>query len=116
MIKKWAGDKHSREDLESRQIENDIYNIMDLEGGGYLTQESKYSLVSLQGKRNTILLDKEETSRLKSKAIWLECGDENTKKIHSYARGRKALNTIWSLENSLGRRLESFEDLAGLGV
>ena len=26
------------------------------------------------------------------------------------------MNTIWSLENSLGRRLESFEDLAGLGV
>ena len=89
---------------------------MDLEGGGYLTQESKDSLVSLQGRRNTILLDKEETWRLKSKAIWLKCGDENIKKIHSYARGRKALNTIWSLEDSMGRSHETFEDMAAIGV
>ena len=89
---------------------------MDLEGGGYMNQDSKDTLVRLQSRRNTILLDMEETWILKSKAIWLECGDENTNFFHSYARGRKALNTIWSLENSLGRRLESFEDLAGLGV
>ena len=89
---------------------------MDLEGGAYMNQDTKDTLVRLQGRRNTILLDKEETWRLKSRAIWLECGDENTKKIHSFARGRKAQNTIWSLENSLGRRLEYFEDLAGLGV
>ena len=99
-----------------RQIEKDIYNIMDLEDGGYLTQESKDSLVNLQGKRNTIVLDKEETWILKSRAIWFECGDENTNFFHSYARGRKALNTIWILEDRLGRSLETFEDMAGLGV
>ena len=69
LIKKWSGEKRSREDLELRQLEKDIYNIMDLEGGGYLNQDTKYSLVRLQGRRNTILLDKEETLRLKSKAI-----------------------------------------------
>ena len=61
-------------------------------------------------------MDKEETWRLKSRAIWLECGDENTNFFHSYARGRKALNTIWSLEDRLGRSLETFEDMASLGV
>ena len=49
---------------------------MDMEGGGFMDQESKESLVRLQGRNNTILLDKEETWRLKSRAIWLECGDE----------------------------------------
>ena len=53
---------------------------------------------------------------MKSRAIWLECGDENTKKFHSYARGRKALNTIWSLEDSMERSHETFEDMATLGV
>ena len=41
MIKKWAREKHRREDLELRQIEKDIFNIMDLEGGGYMNQDSK---------------------------------------------------------------------------
>ena len=53
---------------------------------------------------------------MKSRAIWLECGDENTKKFHTCARGRKAMNTIWSLEDSLGRRFETFEDMADIGV
>ena len=53
---------------------------------------------------------------MKIRAIWLECGDENTKKNHTYARGRKAMNTIWSLEDSLGRRFETFEDMDGIGV
>ena len=109
-------DKCSKEDLELRQLEREISTIMDLEGGGYLDQVSKDSLVRLQGRRNSILLDKEETWRLKSRAIWFKCGDENTKKNHSYARGRKAMNTIWSLEDSLGRRFETFEDMVDIGV
>ena len=61
LIKKWAGEKRRREDLELRQIEKDIFNIMDLEGGGYMNQDSKDTLVRLQSRRNTILLDLEET-------------------------------------------------------
>ena len=76
-IKSWAVDKYSKEDLELRQIEQEISATMDLEGGGMLNQETKDSLVRLQGRRNIILLDKEETWRLKSRAIWLECGDGN---------------------------------------
>ena len=37
-------------------------------------------------------------------------------KIHAYAKGRKALNTIWYLEDDRGRRRESFEELARTGV
>ena len=62
-------DKHSIEDLELRQLEKEIYTITYWEGGVYLDQESKDSLVRLQGRRNSILLDKEETWRLKSRAI-----------------------------------------------
>ena len=61
----------------------EIVDIMDMEGGGMLNQETKDTLVGLQGRRNTILLEKEETWRLKSRALWLACGDENTKKFHA---------------------------------
>ena len=88
-IKRWAVDKRS---LRRKFIPSWIWR-----GWGGLDQKSKDSLVRLQGRRNSILLDKEETWRLKSKDIWLECGDENTKFFHAFTRGRKASNTIWSL-------------------
>ena len=49
----------------------EIESIMDSEDGGMLNQESKDTLVGLMGRRNTLLLDKDETWKLKSKTIWL---------------------------------------------
>ena len=61
LIKNWAMQKQRRDDYELRQIEKEIAAIMDLEGGGMLNRESKDNLVGLQGRRNTILLEKYET-------------------------------------------------------
>ena len=61
LIKNWVMEKRRRDDNELRQIEKDIVFIMDTEGGGMLNQESKDTLVGLQGRRNTLLLEKEET-------------------------------------------------------
>ena len=73
-------------------------------------------MVGLMGRRNTLLLEKEETWRLKSRDLWLACRDENTNFFHAYAKGRKDLNTIWILEDDRGRRHESFEELVETGV
>ena len=62
------------------------------------------------------MLEKEETWRLKSRATWLECGDNNTKFLHAYARGRKASNTIWSLLDDHGSLHDTFEGMASTGV
>ena len=63
-----------------------------------------------------MLLEKEEEWRLKSRAIWLKSGDENTKKNQAYAWGRKAANTIWDMKDEAGEKVSSFEGLAKLGV
>ena len=73
-------------------------------------------MVLLEGRRNTLLLEKEEAWRLKSWAIWLECGDENTKFFHAYAKGRRAENTIWCLRDSEGLEHFDFEGKARCGV
>ena len=62
------------------------------------------------------LKEQEEVWRLKSRAIWLKSGDENTKKFQAYARGRKGANTIWELKNEDGEKVTSFKNLADLGV
>ena len=38
--------------------------------------------------------EKEVAWKLKSRAIWLEQGDEKLKKKHQYEKGRKNTNTI----------------------
>ena len=59
---------------------------------------------------------KEEEWRLKSRAIWLKAGDENTRFFHNYAKGRKSANTIWSLKDEEGRVVNTFSDLSSLGL
>ena len=115
-IKEWAAVKRSREDGELKNVEEELLVIYEGEGGGLSTQESKEVLTRLEGRRYTLLLEKEEAWRLKSRAIWLECGDDNTKKIHAYARGRKVANTIWSLQDEEGTSHVSFEEKARCGV
>ena len=66
--------------------------------------------------RRAILVDKEDLWRLKSRAIWLSCGDENTKLFHSYAKGRKMTNTIWGLSQGDGQLVNTFDGLSSLGI
>jgi hypothetical protein len=61
------------------------------------------------------LADQEATWRLKSREIWLENGDENTKLFHAFAKGRKAANTIWSLKDQEDRPITSFEGIKTMG-
>jgi hypothetical protein len=41
-----------------------------------------------------ILVDREKEWRIKSRAIWLQEGDENTKNFHRYATNRKNINSF----------------------
>jgi len=61
-------------------------------------------------------VDKEALWRIKSRDIWLTCGDENTKFFHTYSKGRKMTNTIWGLQHGDGKVVNSFEGLVSLGI
>jgi hypothetical protein len=78
----------------------------------YLAREN---LKKLEARRRTLLAEQEEAWRLKSKAIWVEKGDENTKLFQAYAKGRRVENTIWSLKDQEDRSCTTFEGLANLG-
>ena len=94
--------------MELRELESP-------ESDGYVSQESKDRILLLERHRNQILLAREEEWRLKSKAIWLKVGDENTRFFHNFAKGRKSANTIWSLKDEEGREVSSFPELSRLG-
>jgi hypothetical protein len=111
----WANQRRIRDNQDLKAIEAELKSIYDSEGGGFLSNDSKDQLVSLEARYRKLLADREEDWRLKSRAIWLKSGDENTKFFQDFARGRKNLNNIWSLNDPTGRRLSSFEDLAQMG-
>eukprot|EP00253_Pinus_taeda_P033133 PITA_33133 len=78
-------------------------------------EASKDKILQLEKLQNKILLDKDEEWRLKSRAIWLKAGDENTTFFHNFAKGRKSVNTIWSLKDEEGKEVNTFSGLSGLG-
>ena len=49
-----------------KQVEAELLQIYEGEGGGLMTLDSKEALIRLEGRRNTILMEKEEAWRLKS--------------------------------------------------
>eukprot|EP00253_Pinus_taeda_P008007 PITA_08007 len=111
----WARERQKKQKEDLIKIKEELKALESVEADGYSTQASKDRILSLEKLQNQILLEKEEEWRLKSRAIWLKSGDENTSFFHNYAKGRKSANTIWSLKDEEGRTIKSFSDLSGLG-
>ena len=82
---------------------------------GFLTQEDREKLYSLEASRTKILMEIQEVLRPKSRAIWMECRDDNTKLFQSFAKGRDQNNTILELKKENNETSNTFEDLVEIG-
>eukprot|EP00253_Pinus_taeda_P033452 PITA_33452 len=111
----WAKDKKDKQNEELIRIREELKKLESTEEDGYISQACKDRILHLENLQNKILLDKEEEWRLKSRAIWLKAGDENTSFFHNYSKGRKSANTIWSLKDEEGRQISTFSGLSSLG-
>lgn len=90
----WARRKKAKEEHTLGDMENLLATLIDEQGRGYTYIAAKLHLVDLETQRSRILLDWEETWKPKSRAIWLQTRDGNTKFFHKFSNGRKASNTI----------------------
>eukprot|EP00253_Pinus_taeda_P002838 PITA_02838 len=111
----WAKERQKKQNEDLLKIREELKNLESIEADGYSSQASKDRILHLEKLQNHILLAKEEEWRLKSRAIWLKSGNENTGFFHNFAKGRKSANTIWSLKDEEGRVVRTFSDLSGLG-
>ena len=84
-----------REALHNIEIKIAQLNNADLLG--YRTDDN-----ALEAEKAILLRQKEEDWRLKSRAIWLQAGDENTRFFQQHANGRRAANSIWELTDLNG--------------
>eukprot|EP00253_Pinus_taeda_P004952 PITA_04952 len=112
----WAREKNYRDSALLISVENELSSMIDDINLGFRTAEDKTHLIELEKKKATILKQREESIRLRSRAIWLKAGDENSKFFHNYAKGRKVSNTIWSLPTPGGGVAETFNQISQLGT
>jgi hypothetical protein len=61
-------------------------------------------------------LEEEKTWRVKSRALWLEARDQNTKFFQKFPNQEKNFKSIWKLKDSQGNKKRGFIELVDLGV
>jgi len=116
ITKNWAHQKRIQDNQTLKEAEKVIAEFEDSSSGTFPSPESKDKYTSLITKRSQILREREESWRLRSRAIWLMEGDANTKFYHKFANGRKVINTIWELKNDQGHPVSTQQNLARLAT
>lgn len=106
----------ARDTSQLINIESELCTLTDERGLGFISAADKSRLIELENQKASILKEREESMRLRSRAIWIQAGDDNSKFFHSYAKGRKVSNTIWKLPTPEGDMADSFNKLAHLGI
>eukprot|EP00253_Pinus_taeda_P030670 PITA_30670 len=112
----WAKGKLERETALLAQIEADLSSLSDDRGLGFISAADKCRLIDLENQKVKILKEREESIRLRSRALWIQAGDDNTKFFHNFAKSRKVSNTIWKLPSPDGDIADNFNKLAHLGT
>eukprot|EP00253_Pinus_taeda_P025504 PITA_25504 len=116
LTKNWAHQKRIQDNLTLEEAEKVIAEFKESSIGTFPSPEKKVEYTSLISKRSQILKEREESWRLRSRAIWLLEGDANTKYYHKFANGRKIINTIWELKDEHGHQVSSQKNLARLAT
>jgi hypothetical protein len=71
-----------------------LYRAMD---GGSLDDSQIQQLRDDEATRKLILAKDDKTWILKSRALWLKAGDNNSKFFHQYANFFKSINMLWEI-------------------
>eukprot|EP00253_Pinus_taeda_P003996 PITA_03996 len=75
----WAREKHQRENSTLLHIELELSSLLDERSLGFITAEDKSHLVELENHKAQILKEREESIYIRSRAIWLKAGNDNTR-------------------------------------
>jgi hypothetical protein len=98
----WQRDKKTQLQSELHHIEVKMAEIFEKCLSQVFVQEDMDILKALKQRKELILSIEESTWRLRSRAIWLNKGDKNTKFFHKFATQRRSQNTIWDIVDDVG--------------
>jgi len=107
---KWINKKKKDLSVELTIVESENAELLDLTLIDSPTPADLDRLRQRNDRHDQILLIQEVTWRLKSRALWIEAGDKNTKYFHAYANQRRNRNSIWHLRDTTGDSLATTQE------
>jgi hypothetical protein len=90
------------------------YLLIEREAGT-LSEEEESLIKELMIKKQELLRIEESNWRQKSRAVWIQEGDNNTKYFHKFASFRRMTNSIWEIKDDQGKKVTNFEEIVGAG-
>jgi hypothetical protein len=100
--KLWVKEIKSRGLKHEEELEGKIKETLQMLMGGTMLPEVESSLINLEFERNKYLKAKEELWRQRSRAIWVQSGDQNMKFFHQFASHRRNIKHIWEIRDDTG--------------
>lgn len=97
-------------------IDHSIKLLNDPSDPLYFSDTSKDKIIELEGIRNSILLNKEADIRMKSRALRVQVGDENTKYFHRQFNIRKNINSIRTIRDVAANIISSQSSLEHVAI
>lgn len=110
-IKKWLPIWIAQRQRNLRETEDRLAETLD---DGPLSSNMLEELKFLESQRTSWINSEEQWWRLKSKALWINTSDNNTKFF--FANYKKYFNTIWDLTGNNGNKANSFKEKVELKV
>jgi hypothetical protein len=115
-MKQWHKECKQKIVSHIRYLEDEINSRLQncLEGSCIQLQDPL--LKELEQERNKILKETEELWRQRSRAIWIQSGDNNTKFFHNYANFRRNRKHIWEILAGSGHIITGKENIKAEAV
>jgi hypothetical protein len=99
-VKSWARLQIIKTTQRLSQLELNIQTLIrdNSMGNGNGSSNMEQHIKNLETERNKLLLIEEAHWRQKSRAIWITCGDRNTKYFHQFSSHMRNHKHIWELQ------------------
>jgi hypothetical protein len=98
-VKAWGTELNHKKHQELELLEDKIRKSYLMKAQRLDTGDTDLQIKLLEKKISKILLAEEELWRQRSRAIWLQKGDQNTKFFHQYVNHRRNHKAIWEIKD-----------------
>ena len=102
-VKLWEKNQKLAQGWELIALNLEIKHLFSLFPSSIFPERELQKLVSIKNRKNEILAYEALTWTLKSRALWIEHGDANTKFFHNFSFARCNYNNIWDMQGVDGK-------------
>lgn len=111
ILKDWAKDNYQEPEEIKKKVKNELEGVQSRIEEHGLSQQNKEQESVLYAQLSHINREEETKWRLKSRQLWLQGGDKNTRYFHKQATAQKLRNDVNTILDSEGNRHSTQETI-----